>query len=463
MQQRRLIAAADLQCHAVACLTDRLLFRHADLIESLSQPGSLLALVPLAVSDLPTVDVFVHTSAVRSITPHEPLEDEDEERAVPLRLTVVTETVMFLEQTLPELKPAFLEQYRGVKARADDRGPDGWTQGTALSSIGPNRSEESQMSQSRMSVGMEKSVLEASFTTDSTDRRPSRAGAADERVVLERSDLRPTRAGQKHGGTLRHNRFSVQSRRSEALFVDYMAEHLTPSGRAGIIVPEGIIFQSQTAYKQLRKMLVEEHVVAVVSLPAGVFNPYSGVKTSILILDKLLGKKTDRIAFFKVENDGFDLGAQRRPIDKNDLPQAREEIAGYLQRLRAGEPVDDFEPTMGLIAAKGKIAANGDYNLSGERYRENGVRSSRFPIVPLGEVADVIAGRYRKSPPRLPTDGSIPRLVKILERPAVQQFAPFQRLLESAIVVGYVFQFSGRSRDGLEASTTSSSHLCRQA
>ena len=78
------------------------------------------------------------------------------------------------------------------------------------------------------------------------------------------------------GGIKPHNRFSVQSKRSEVLFVDYMAEHLTPSGRAGIIVPEGIIFQSQTAYKELRKMLVEESLVAVVSLPAGVFNPYSG-------------------------------------------------------------------------------------------------------------------------------------------------------------------------------------------
>lgn len=110
------------------------------------------------------------------------------------------------------------------------------------------------------------------------------------------------------GGIRPHNRFSVQSKRSEVLFVDYMAEHLTPAGRAGIIVPEGIIFQSQNAHKQLRKMLVEEYLVAVVSLPAGVFNPYSGVKTSILILDKVLAKKTDHIAFFKVENDGFDLG-----------------------------------------------------------------------------------------------------------------------------------------------------------
>ena len=114
------------------------------------------------------------------------------------------------------------------------------------------------------------------------------------------------------GGIRPHNRFSVQSKRSEVLFVDYMAEHLTPSGRAGIIVPEGIIFQSQTAYTQLRKMLVEQYLVAVVSLPAGVFNPYSGVKTSILILDKSLAKKADTIAFFMIENDGFGLGAQRR-------------------------------------------------------------------------------------------------------------------------------------------------------
>ena len=103
------------------------------------------------------------------------------------------------------------------------------------------------------------------------------------------------------GGIRPHRRFSVQSKRSEVLFVDYMAEHLTPTGRAGIIVPEGIIFQSQTAYKQLRKMLVENYLVAVISLPSGVFQPYSGVKTSILILDKVLAKKADRIAFFKVE------------------------------------------------------------------------------------------------------------------------------------------------------------------
>ena len=84
-------------------------------------------------------------------------------------------------------------------------------------------------------------------------------------------------------------------------------------------------------------MLVENYLVAVVSLPAGVFNPYSGVKTSILILDKSLAKQSDTIAFFKIENDGFGLGAQRRAIDKNDLPQAQAEIGEYLRRLRARE------------------------------------------------------------------------------------------------------------------------------
>jgi type I restriction enzyme M protein len=199
------------------------------------------------------------------------------------------------------------------------------------------------------------------------------------------------------GGIRPHNRFSVQSKRSEVLFVDYMAEHLTPSGRAGIIVPEGIIFQSQTAYTQLRKMLVEEFLVAVVSLPAGVFNPYSGVKTSVLILDKSVAKTTDTIAFFKVEADGFSLGAQRRAVDKDDLPKARAEIGEYLRRVHVGESVAELQPTLGLVVGKRRIAENGEYNLSAERYRENATRTSRYPIVPLGEVCSLVRGvTYKK-------------------------------------------------------------------
>ena len=197
------------------------------------------------------------------------------------------------------------------------------------------------------------------------------------------------------GGIKPHKRFGIQAKRSEVLFVDYMAEHLTPTGRAAIIVPEGIIFQSQTAYKDLRKMLVENFLVAVVSLPAGCFNPYSGVKTSILILDKSLAKAADTIAFFKVENDGYGLGAQRRAIEKNDLPQVQAELAAYLQALRTKAPTESLLAltSTAQIVRKEKLAANGDYNLSGERYREGAaVSSAAFPLALLGDVCEVIKG-----------------------------------------------------------------------
>ena len=180
------------------------------------------------------------------------------------------------------------------------------------------------------------------------------------------------------GGIRPHNRFSVKSGRSEVLFVDYMAEHLTPTGRAGFIVPEGIIFQSQTAYRQLRKMLVEDYLVAVVSIPAGVFNPYSGVKTSILFLDRTLSKQTDGVAFFKVDNDGFDLGAQRRPFEQNDLPQVQSELVEYLRFLGTGYPEGEVGPTSGLVVDKSRIAQDGEYNLSGDRYRGIEPRSTAY-------------------------------------------------------------------------------------
>lgn len=198
------------------------------------------------------------------------------------------------------------------------------------------------------------------------------------------------------GGIRPHSRFSVKSKRSEVLFVDYMAEHLTPAGRAGIIVPEGIIFQSQKAHKQLRKLLVEDFLVAVVSLPTGVFQPYSGVKTSILLLDKALAKRTDRIGFFKVEHDGYDLGAQRRPIERNDLPRAQAEIGEYLRRVRAREAVAEFAPTLGQVVEKERVAADGDYNLSGERYREGISNRTQWLTASLTDIATIESGSRQK-------------------------------------------------------------------
>ena len=194
------------------------------------------------------------------------------------------------------------------------------------------------------------------------------------------------------GGIKPHKRFSIKAKRSEVLFVDYIAEHLTPKGRAGIIVPEGIIFQSQTAYKDLRRMLLNNALVAVISLPAGVFNPYSGVKTSILILDKSLAKLSDTVAFFKVENDGFGLGAQRREVTGEQLTKVQIELELYLQAVRNQELTDNFELTLGLVVPKVKIAANGDYNFSGERYREVISSSTHFPTVKIGDVCDLVCG-----------------------------------------------------------------------
>ncbi len=198
------------------------------------------------------------------------------------------------------------------------------------------------------------------------------------------------------GGIKPHKRFSIQAKRSEVLFVDYMAEHLTPTGRAAIIVPEGIIFQSQSSYTELRRMLVENSLVAVVSLPAGVFQPYSGVKTSILILDRFLARQAQTVAFFKVENDGFGLGAQRRAFDKNDLPQVQIELNAYLLALRNWQPVDELQLNCGLIVAKEKVAANGDYNLSGERYREVKSQTSNYATVPIGDICELFNGRAFK-------------------------------------------------------------------
>ncbi len=202
------------------------------------------------------------------------------------------------------------------------------------------------------------------------------------------------------GGIKPHKRFSVQANRSEVLFVDYILEHLRPNGRAGIIVPEGIIFQSANAYKALRKMLVEDGLLAVVSLPSGVFNPYSGVKTGILLFDKALSKKTNQILFIKISNDGFDLGTQRRRIEKNDLPTALVIIKEYKKAVEADRDyamipqmsflLDDEQQEANRIATivtKEKIAETGDYNLSGDRYKEaDQFTNQKWPMEELGKL-----------------------------------------------------------------------------
>lgn len=187
------------------------------------------------------------------------------------------------------------------------------------------------------------------------------------------------------GGIIPHSKFSLKSNKAEVLFAEYIAEHLLPDGRAGFIVPEGIIFQTANAYKKLRKKLIEEQgLIAVISLPAGIFNPYSGVKTSVLLIDKRLSKNNDEILFINVQNDGFDLGAQRRAIDKNDLPEALEIFKKYKDSLASGKKYK-ASSDMALTVKKSKIAEH-NYVFHSSKYVEKKAVISKFPLVELGDV-----------------------------------------------------------------------------
>jgi len=196
------------------------------------------------------------------------------------------------------------------------------------------------------------------------------------------------------GGIKPHKRFSIQANRAEVLFIDYIAEHLSIKGKAGIIVPEGIIFTVANAYKNLRKNLIENWgLYSVVSLPSGVFNPYSGVKTSILFLDREFAKRGDEILFLKVENDGFDLGAQRRKIDKNDLPECLEILENWKKNVGTKTILSDenVRNKNFYSVQKERIAENVEYNLTGNRYREVvDYSNAKWEMVELGEVCEIL-------------------------------------------------------------------------
>lgn len=198
------------------------------------------------------------------------------------------------------------------------------------------------------------------------------------------------------GGIKPHSLFSVQSKRSEALFVDYIAEHLTKTGRGAVVVPEGVIFKSDSVFVKLRRMLIEgNYLYGVISLPQGVFNPYSGVKTSILLFDKVIAKLTDKILFAKVENDGFSLGAQRRPVEGSQLESLASAIKDFRNKIHRNEKC---ESGIFSLIEKSKIAGTADCNLNGELYCVGQKNNAIFSLIKLGEIADCFRGiTYSKS------------------------------------------------------------------
>ena len=199
------------------------------------------------------------------------------------------------------------------------------------------------------------------------------------------------------GGIKPHKRFSVMANRAEILFVDYIIEHLNLGGKAGVVVPDGVVNGITTSSKILRKNLVENGLLSVVSLPAGVFNPYSGVKTYILFFNKTISKLSSSILFIRVDNDGYDLGANRRQIDKNDLPRVNTLIKKYEESILNKEKF--YVDKEAIVVEKTKILETSDHSLSGERYIEQNItNNAKWPLILLGDICDFEGG---SQPPKV--------------------------------------------------------------
>lgn len=113
--------------------------------------------------------------------------------------------------------------------------------------------------------------------------------------------------------------YKLNTRSTELLFLKWFIDHLSPNGRAGVIVPNGVLFGSNNAATSLRELLLTEcDLQAVISLPSGVFKPYAGVATAALIFQK--GTPTESVWFYDMTADGFSLDDKRTPIDANDIP-----------------------------------------------------------------------------------------------------------------------------------------------
>lgn len=149
--------------------------------------------------------------------------------------------------------------------------------------------------------------------------------------------------------------YKLNTRSTELLFLKWFIDHLTPNGRAGVIVPNGVLFGSNNAATSLRELLLtDSDLQAIINLPSGVFKPYSGVGTAALIFEKR--KKTQNVWFYDLTADGFSLDDRRSPIGANDIPD-----------LLAKWPNREEGPNSYSVPIE-KIKENG-WSLAAGRYR----------------------------------------------------------------------------------------------
>lgn len=179
---------------------------------------------------------------------------------------------------------------------------------------------------------------------------------------------------------------------TEILFLKYMMDCLRPNGRCGVIIPEGVLFGSTGAHKELRRQLIENNTVeAVMSLPGGVFQPYSGVKTSVLFFRK--GGTTDKVMFLHANNDGYKLDANHdTPIEADDLPKLADAYLTRKERWAEWSARDTAaEWTLQWWFADAATLRSNDFNISAGRYRpmsQTAVKH-RDPRVLLDELAAI--------------------------------------------------------------------------
>ena len=169
----------------------------------------------------------------------------------------------------------------------------------------------------------------------------------------------------------------------EALFIQHMMNSLRPGGRAAVVLKEGLLFDSKKLLRKICAKLVDQfEVLAIISLPNGVFNPYSGAKTSIVVFRRPLNKddvRTTKIWFYQVESDGRDLGATRRPLPDFDTDgdldhlvkiwpyQWRHDKDGGVRAYLKDDNITKFESSKSWWAPIEKIRSL-DYNLTAGRY-----------------------------------------------------------------------------------------------
>jgi len=157
---------------------------------------------------------------------------------------------------------------------------------------------------------------------------------------------------------------TVKTKKTELLFLGLMLRMLKIGGRCAVIIPDGVLFGSSNAHKQLRETLLSKHKLdAVISMPSGVFKPYAGVSTAILIFTKTNNGGTDNVWFYDMQADGYSLDDKRSPISTNDIPDI---ISRFAQR---NQEQDRSRTDKSFLVPLAEIKAN-DWDLSINRYKE---------------------------------------------------------------------------------------------